>query len=261
MIKAVVFDMGGVIHTVEHTQERHLRFAADTIAYLAEHDIGIPDPPDVFEAKLAAADDARRAHNEKTLRETPPLEAWSDFYLKEYGIPKGKIFPIADQLCFRWSKDRGIDKPRPGAGECMAALREMGMRMGIISNTLSRTYVFHQLSAYGISRYFECVLLSSVCGLRKPGREIFDLCATVMNMPREEMAYVGDTISRDVIGVRSAGWGLMIRLLHPEAKPKVLERERKLEESGHTPDFTITQLPEVAEIIRAHNQTSEQAPF
>lgn len=253
MIKAVVFDMGGVIHTVEHTREKYLQFAQETIAYLAGHGIVIPDGPEEFEAKLAAADDARRAHNEQTLRETPPLEAWCDFYLKEYGVTREQVFPIADQLCFRWSRDRGFDKPRPGAADCMEGLRALGMRMGMISNTLSRTYVFHQLSGYGLSRYFECVLLSSVCGLRKPGREIFDLCATVMNLPEEEMAYVGDTISRDVIGARKAGWGLMIRLLHPEAKPKVLQREKALEESGHRPDYTVNTLPEIIDIIKEYN--------
>lgn len=258
MIKAVVFDMGGVLHTVARSREKYLQYAGELVDFLAQHGISIPDPPPVLEEKLKAADAARRRANEESLRETPPLEAWTEFYLKEYGVTREQIFPIADELCLRWSRDRGFDSPRPGLAGCLQELRDQGMRLGIISNTLSRTYVFSQLSDYGVSRFFECVLLSSVCGLRKPGREIFDLCCQTMNLPPREMAYVGDTISRDVIGVRRAGWKTMIRLAHPQAKPEVLEREQKLMDSGYKPDYDIEALGEIPEIIRRCNRGEEE---
>lgn len=253
MIQAVVFDMGGVIHTVEHSQEKRLAFAREIKAYLIDHGVEIPDSPEVFEQKLMQADHARRAYNEQTLRETPPLQAWTDFYLKEYGATPRQIFPIADELCLRWSRDRGTDRPRPGLKQCLADLRGQGMRLAIISNTLSRTYVFTQLEKYGVYGYFESIILSSVCGLRKPGVEIFQLCQQSLNLEPHALAYVGDTITRDVKGVRNAGWKMMIRLLHPEAKPEVLKREQQMIDSGYLPDYTIQSLGEIPEIIRQYN--------
>lgn len=254
MIKAVVFDMGGVMHTVEQSAKKQLEFAQSLLAYLRARGIAIEAEPEAFAQTLALKDDARRTHNEQTKKETPPLEAWTQFYLKDYGVTAEAVFPIADELCFRWSKDRGIDKPREGMHACLQALREQGMRMGIISNTLSRTYVPWQLSQYKVSHYFEYVLLSSVCGLRKPGAEIFDLCMHSMQLKKEELAYVGDTISRDVIGVRAAGWQLMIRLLNTQAKPKVVEREQAYaKQGGYEPDYTIHSLLEIPKIIEEYN--------
>lgn len=256
MIKAVVFDMGGVIHTTKIYPEKHLQFAYDTIKYLSQYGINIPDSPEVFAEKLNISDKNRRLHNEKTLRDTPPLEAWVDFYLKEYGVLSKKVFPIADELCVRWSRDRGQDFPREGLLECLSNLRNQGMRLGVISNTLSQTYVHTKLSEYGTSKYFEYILLSSVCGLRKPDTKIFDLCQETLALPKNELAYVGDTISRDVIGVRNAGWQMMIRIAHPEAKADTLEREQALEKNGYKPDYYIKNLSEIPEIIKTYNKNN-----
>lgn len=255
MIKAVVFDMGGVIETQSATSERHLAFAASTIDLLAEHGIKIPDSAEEFARKLTLSDRVRKQETEETLRDILPLEAWADYYLKEYGDYRRELFPIADELCYRWNDQRCETYMRPGVVECMEGLRKQGIRMGVISNTLSRTYVTKKLCDYGLGRYLEYVLLSSVCGHRKPGTKIFDICQETMGLEKSEMAYVGDTFSRDVIGTRDAGWKLMIRVNHPQASDQVKERERKLMDVGYQPDHTIEVLPQVIEIIRTYNET------
>lgn len=254
MIKAVLFDMGGVIHTVLPNQEKRLRFATDLTTLLSAQGLHISDTPEAFDAKLQAADSQRKKHNEQTGREYPPLESWVNFYLKDYGATKAQLFPIINEICIRWIRDRGIDQARAGLHECMEGLYTQGMRLGVISNTISRTFAPEALCRYGVSRYFEYVLLSCVCGLRKPSAEIFELAEQSMGLKKQELAYVGDTISRDVIGVRNAGWKLMIRLRHPEAKPEVIQRELDLEHLGYTPDYIIDSLTEVPGIIRAYNQ-------
>ena len=253
MIKAVIFDMGGVIHTMRFTREQALLYAEETIAFLKEHGITIADTPEAFIDALREADEVRKRHNKRTGKELPPLESWADIYLAKYGVTQAQIFPIADELALRWSRDRGEDIVRLGLFPTVQELRSMGMRMGIISNTQSRSFVPWQLSKYGVSLYFEYVLLSSVCGLRKPDPAIFDLCANSMGLEKHELAYVGDTVSRDVIGVRDAGWAVMIRLLHPEATQETLAREQALEQNGYSPDYTIHALSEIPAIIRAYN--------
>lgn len=254
MIKAVVFDMGGVIHTLAPSQEGRLRFAREAIALLKARGVDIGDTPEEFDRVLLEADKRRKARNEETLVDYPPLESWVDYYLKKYGAAAEQVFPLTEELCFQFNKQRYVDTPRPGLKQCMQSLREQGMRLGVISNTLSRTYAFDRLASYDVAGYFEYVLLSSVCGLRKPGREIFELLEQTMGLKKEELAYVGDTISRDVIGVRNAGWALMIRISRPDASAHFVEREGRLEHLGYQPDYTIEALPEVADIIREYNR-------
>ncbi len=252
MIQAVIFDMGGVIHTLTEDPNRHLLYAGKIKDLLELRGIRIPDPVEVFANKLLEADHARKRAAEQT-GEIPPIEAWRSFFLKDYGATSEQLFPISEELSFLWC-NRAHDTPREGLRECLQGLREQGMRLGILSNTLSRTYAPYFLQEYGVAGYFEYILLSSVCGLRKPDARIFDLCRTSMGLKAEEMAYVGDTISRDVIGVKNAGWALMIRILFREAKAHVLEREQKLEGCGYAPDYVIEKLPEIADIIRSYNE-------
>ena len=103
---------------------------------------------------------------------------------------------------------------------------------------------------YGIAQYMDCVVLSSVTGLRKPSAEIFRVAERIMGLGPEEFAYVGDTLSRDVRGVRNAGWRCMIQI----SNPSVAFRDKGLENSGLAPDYRIGDLAEIPAIIKAENE-------
>lgn len=253
LIKAVVFDMGGVIQTSKISAEKQMQVAVDIIQLLGTRGLIISDTASTFLEKLKQADKERRRICEETLQEVSPLRAWVDLYLKDYGADDSQIFPIANELSVRWSRDRGVDTPREGLLQCLSDLQSQGMRLAVISNTFSRTLVPSQLAGYGTLEYFEYILLSSVCGIRKPAVKIFDICQESMNLSKGELAYVGDTISRDVIGVKNAEWELMIRIAHPEAKAASLEREKKLEDKGYHPDYFVHQLTEIPDIIQQYN--------
>lgn len=59
------------------------------------------------------------------------------------------------------------------------------------------------------------VVMSSNAGIRKPDPEIFHIAVDQLGLERKECAYVGDTISRDVIGAREVGLGLVIQMHNP----------------------------------------------
>ena len=120
---------------------------------------------------------------------------------------------IAEELCFRYDYDRTRILRRPHLKQTVEALRDMGIRMGVISNIISTSVVPHFLAEYGIEDAMECVVLSSATGIRKPDPEIFRVAERAMNLKPEQLAYVGDTISRDVRGVRNAGWHMMTSYL------------------------------------------------
>ena len=89
----------------------------------------------------------------------------------------------------------------------LEGLKDLGMKLGVISNTASLYQVFDILKEYGIRDYFQDVTLSSVTGYRKPNPNIFMVSHHQVQSDPAHCAYVGDTISRDVIGPIRMGFG------------------------------------------------------
>ena len=101
---------------------------------------------------------------------------------------------------------------RPGVKEMLDALQARGYRIGIISNNASLYSVFDVLEDYGIRNYMEDVTVSSVTGYRKPHPEIFRISMRQMQATPAECVYMGDTISRDIIGATRAGFGKTVQI-------------------------------------------------
>jgi putative hydrolase of the HAD superfamily len=80
---------------------------------------------------------------------------------------------------------------------------------------MSTTFVPCFVEKNGISQYFQFILMSSQIGVRKPDSRIFHMAAEKLGVLPGECAYVGDTISRDVRGVRNAGLAMMIKIDNP----------------------------------------------
>ena len=113
----------------------------------------------------------------------------------------------------------------------------------------------HFLEEYGVRDYMDCIVLSSETGIRKPSPEIFRVAERRLHLSPSELAYVGDTLSRDVAGARNAGWRLMIQIKNPGAA----KRDKGLENSGLAPDYFIESLNEIPAIIQQEN-TRPQGP-
>ena len=100
-----------------------------------------------------------------------------------------------------------------GALETLEALKARGYHIGIISNNASLYNVFNMLEEYGIRGCMEDVTVSSVTGYRKPHPEIFRISLRQMQTTAENCVYVGDTISRDIIGAKQAGFGKAVQIV------------------------------------------------
>ena len=107
---------------------------------------------------------------------------------------------------------------------------------------------------HGVDQYFETLTMSSVCGIRKPRPEIFEIALNEMRIGKEQAAYVGDTISRDVRGVRNAGWPLMIQI----DNPRIYHKDEKYRGMGYEPDVKIGSLPEVVTAVEQYNRNLKE---
>lgn len=252
MIKAVLFDIGGTLHTVRNSESLARAFAQRLIERLAVYDIAIETPCEEFAKRLHQNAEEYKRWSEETLVELPAPRIWNEFYLKQYGIGEEKLAPIAEELSFLYDYERVCNKRRPRLTETMEQLRAQGVRMGIVSNIISTSFGPHMVKEYGIEQYMECIVMSSVAGCRKPGAKIFGIAMNELGVAREETAYVGDTISRDVLGARNAGLAMMIQIRNPA----IAHRDAAFARRGPAPDYLIDELYEIPGIIREYNDSN-----
>ncbi len=255
MIRAVLFDLGGTLHTGDMPRGRDIWFARRVLDRLADYGIAVGATPEELAEKLPVNSEIYKHHSEQTLRELSSVEIWNDYFLRDYHIGRERLAPLAEELSFLYDYERPRVMRRPQLKETMEQLRDMGLRLGVISNIISRSVVPHFLAEYDIDRYMDCVITSAETGIRKPDPEIFRVAERRLGLAPEELAYVGDTISRDVRGTRNAGWALMIRIRFPGTA----HRDAGLENAGFEPDFTVNELYEIPAIIRSVNASSNGA--
>lgn len=212
MIDTVLFDMGGTLEDIFTDEESKLQAAEGVIRILHEHGIDVPDDAAAAEKKLAAGWDRYGKCRDVNHRELKPEEIWGDFVLTEYGIDQATVKPFAEELAHMWEITHYHRKLRPGVPEMLEGLKGLGMKLGVISNTASLYQVFQSLKEYGIRDYFQDVTLSSVTGYRKPDANIFKVSLNQVQSDPATCAYVGDTLSRDVIGPQNMGFGMTFQI-------------------------------------------------
>ena len=133
--------------------------------------------------------------------------------------------------------------------ETLEELKKRGYHLGVISNTASLYSVFDVLEQYGIRDYFEDVTLSSVTGYRKPHPSIFQISLRQMQAKPEECAYVGDTISRDIIGAKRMHFGAAIQI------QSFLSAQKDAGvDAAYQPDHIIRELPELVDYLEERNR-------
>lgn len=250
MIKAVLFDVGGTLLTVENNDDLRTAFAERLSKRLEDCGIFLNTPYAELGQLLHKNAEEYKHICEESKTEWPSLKIWKDYYLKDFDIPEEKLSPIAEELSFHYTYDREILTKRPNLNKCFDELAAMGQRLGVISNVISTTSVPTLLKEYGIDRYMEIVLLSSETTIRKPDPGMFFIAMEKMGLKAEEIAYVGDTISRDVLGSRNAGLGLCIQITNKVADHRDAAFHGK---DAPKPDYLIQDLSEIPDIIRKVN--------
>ena len=176
------------------------------------HSLAFLYSPEEFREKVFAGVRAYKAWSESVWLEKKPEEIWPEFYLRDFDFPREKLVPLAETLANLWEVTFYHRELRPDVPETLEALRRRGYRLGVISNNASLYNVFDVLEQYGIRSYMEDVTVSSVTGYRKPHPEIFRISLRQMQAAAENCVYVGDTVSRDIIGSKRAGFGKAVQI-------------------------------------------------
>ena len=100
----------------------------------------------------------------------------------------------------------------------LARLSSAGYRLGVVSNR--RKPYNEQLATLGLLDYFEFCLYAGDLERWKPNPEMFAIALRKLDLPAQDVVYVGDNYYADVVGARGAGlWPVLLDPdnLFPEA--------------------------------------------
>jgi putative hydrolase of the HAD superfamily len=127
----------------------------------------------------------------------------------------------------------------PGAGEILQRVKELGCRIGLISNT-GRTpgYILRTvLERFGILTFFDALTFSDELRVRKPNPKIFLHNLEQMKVRPSGVMHVGDDLRCDVGGAKGVG----MRAIH-------LDRGEE-KRADVQPDGIIADLSQLHEIL------------
>jgi beta-phosphoglucomutase-like phosphatase (HAD superfamily) len=126
--------------------------------------------------------------------------------------------------------------------DVLEGLRKLGLKIGLISNVCSKGLIPGSLKRYGISNYFDPVVLSSQFGHCVPDPAIFHYAAQLANIRTGGCAYVSGNIANAMVGAHRAGYGLTIQIISnfDQAKKNKLAN----------PDAEINNLMELLDILK-----------
>jgi putative hydrolase of the HAD superfamily len=97
--------------------------------------------------------------------------------------------------------------PAPGLEACLAALRDAGIRLGIVCDVgLTASPVLRlRLEGFGLLRHFDAWSFSDETGWFKPAAEAFCPALDGLGVEPSEAAHIGDNERTDVAGARALG--------------------------------------------------------
>jgi putative hydrolase of the HAD superfamily len=223
---AVLFDWGGTL-TPWHTVDVHR-------AWLAVAKVADPHRADEVARRLTAAESevwvrSRDEHRSGTVTEV----------FDAAGLEPTEAVLAAHYA--EWEAHTYID---PDVPPLITGLRERGLRVGVLSNTLWPREAHERFFARdGVLELFDGAVYTSEIPHTKPHREAFRAAALAVGISDlSQCVYVGDRLYDDVWGAQQAG----MRAVHvPHSEIPEYQR-------GHTegvPDATVHRLGEVLGVI------------
>jgi putative hydrolase of the HAD superfamily len=242
-IQAVFFDMGGTIETFWHTHALQLEATPGIRQKLLSAGIDLHLGDEHLLDVISNGLELYHRWRLESMEELAPQKIWREYILVDYSEGARVSEAVAEDLMLYIETHFYQRTMRPEIPAVLEEIRKLGLKIGLISNVSSRGQVPLNLEVYGIRHYFDPVVLSSEYGRRKPDPAIFHYAARLANVPTSASAYVGDRISRDIVGSRKAGYGLVIQIRHDFKHGEVDE--------GAIPDAVISNMTELEHLLRA----------
>ena len=234
--KAVFFDLGGTLR-IAFKDEPYMRHARRKLAEIA----GSPLPYEDFYALVEERYEPYRKWAVGDCKESDDEELWCKWLLPDYDPVR--IKQVCHELSFQYRQAKARREVVDGGVEVIKELHARGYKLGIISNLIGEHEVPDWLEEDGLDSYFDSVILSSVCHIRKPSPDIYHYACNAIGVAPEDCVSIADNIKRDIPGAKIAGIGCNIIFDSPEKKhPVVFTEETR-------PDAVIVDFREILDLL------------
>ena len=234
--KAVFFDLGGTLR-IALLEEAWMRHARRKMAEIA----GSPVPYEEFYQMIEERYEPYRDWALRENKESGDEELWCKWLLPDYD--QARVKQVCHELSYQYRQCKGRRIVVDGGVEVIKGLHERGYKLGIISNLIGENEVPDWLEEDGLAPYFDSVILSSVCGLRKPCAEIYDIACKDIGVAPGDCVSVADNVKRDITGAKAAGIGANIIFSSPEKKHPVKFTEE------NRPDAVVEDFREILNLL------------
>ena len=145
--------------------------------------------------------------------------------LKRVGTKKGLRLTAEqwENLAWLWYEPLSrIGRTEPQTKETLAALKENGLKLGIVSNTFVHgTSLEKHLEQLGILDFFTARLYSYEFPFRKPDARIFKAAIERIGEPAENILYVGDRIDKDIKPAIKSGMSAVLKAAYTNSGRKL----------------------------------------
>ena len=132
--------------------------------------------------------------------------------------------------------------PHPDANRVLGSVKEMGYRIGLISNTgmTPGTTFRAYMARLGLLGCFDVLIFSDEVLLAKPNKEVFTQTTRLLGSSPERTIHVGDHLLNDILGAKQVGMKTIWIETHDERRAEV----------DVQPDVTVPSLGQVDGAIR-----------
>lgn len=195
-MKAIIFDLDDTLYNQIQPFERAVRQFMDIPDELTEPlYIAFRFRADeVFEASVSGALSMKEMHSYRM------KAAFANMGIR-----------ISDKTALEIQKvyayNQGHLELTAGSQELFAFCQKKNLQIGLITNG-PHLHQLKKIQALKLGQWIpeELTLTSGQVGMTKPNAGIFKLMENRLNLPAEELVYIGDSYENDVVGAKVAGW-------------------------------------------------------
>ncbi len=238
MIRAVLFDLGNTLFTLDTTDPRRLLEGGirSAYAYLAERGFDLP-PLDKYARRVARQLRWAYLRSQLTLREIRLLDLTHRVH-RRMGLELDQ--PTLEQYarcCHRVIHESF--RPAPGVHDTLRRIHRAGHQIGLVSNTFMISKVLdEELQAAGLLDFFSVRVYSCDVGYLKPHPRIFRAALDALGADAAESMFVGDLVNVDIKGAARLGMTTVLVASNGQAPA-----------GRHQPDHVVREISEVPRLL------------
>jgi putative hydrolase of the HAD superfamily len=243
LLKGAIFDLGETLMhlTVTWEQVRESRMKAIYEAF-TEH--GVSLDLDDLKREYLRLHEEESEYAARTLEEIEIRESFVKLF-DRLGVSPRQQPEMGDLVKRYFALEAESWVIFPGITEMLQQVRDLGLKMGLLSNARNDWAVREIMERLGLTRYFDVILTSAGLGMRKPRPEPFREMLKMLGITPAEAVMVGNSMEADVAGAVPLG----IKTIRVKFGNSVDELKIELKVTVD-PDVTVSAVSDVVPVIK-----------